>query len=122
MEEQEYKRRKALMSTTSNQSRSAENSQGQGKTFYNMHLSIRKLFYIQPYLTKYLIQRIVSNTFLGWQIIRTSESTSEEFVMIYDLWIEQAEEDEEGEEDTKKQSDTNYDNEQKKESQGAIEE
>ena len=44
MEEQEYKRRKALMSTTSNQSRSAENSQGQGKTFYNMHLSIRKLF------------------------------------------------------------------------------
>ena len=55
MEEQEYKRRKALMSTTSNQSRSAENSQGQGKTFYNMHLSIRKLFYIQPYSTKYLI-------------------------------------------------------------------
>ena len=44
MEEQEYKRRKALMSTTSNQSRSAENSQGQGKTFYNMHLSIRKLY------------------------------------------------------------------------------
>ena len=42
--------------------------------------------------------------------------------MIYDLWIEQAEEDEEGEEDAKKQSDTNYDNEQKKESQGAIEE
>ena len=120
MEEQEYKRRKALMSTTSNQSRSAENSQGQGKTFYNMHLSIRKL--LQHYLTKYLIQRIVSNTFLGWQIIRTSESTSEEFVMIYDLWIEQAEEDEEGEEDAKKQSDTNYDNEQKKESQGAIEE
>ena len=120
MEEQEYKRRKALMSTTSNQSRSAENSQGQGKTFQSMHLSIRKL--LHPYLTKYLIQRIVSNTFLGWQIIRTSESTSEEFVMIYDLWIEQAEEDEEGEEDTKKQSDTNYDNEQKKESQGAIEE
>ena len=26
---------------------------------------------------------------LGWQIIRTSESSSEEFVMIYDLWIEQ---------------------------------
>ena len=72
--------------------------------------------------SKYLISRIVQNTFLGWQIIRTSESTSEEFVMIYDLWIEQAEEDEEGEEDTKKQSDTNYDNEQKKESQGAIEE
>ena len=109
------------MSTTSNQSRSAENSQGQGKTFQNMNLSIRKLF-VQHYLTKYLIQRIVSNTFLGWQIIRTSESTSEEFVMIYDLWIEQAEEDEEGEEDAKKQSDTNYDNEQKKESQGAIEE
>ena len=42
--------------------------------------------------------------------------------MIYDLWIEQAEEDEEGEEDAKKQSDTNYDNEQKKGSQGAIEE
>ena len=72
--------------------------------------------------SKYLISRIVQNTFLGWQIIRTSESTSEEFVMIYDLWIEQAEEDEEGEEDAKKQSDTNYDNEQKKESQGAIEE
>ena len=43
MEEQEYKRRKALMSTTSIQSRSAENSQGQGKLFQNMHLSIRKL-------------------------------------------------------------------------------
>ena len=42
--------------------------------------------------------------------------------MIYDLWIEQAEEDEEGEEDAKKQSDTNYENEQKKGSQGAIEE
>ena len=42
--------------------------------------------------------------------------------MIYDLWIEQAEEDEENEEDAKKQSDTNYDNEQKKGSQGAIEE
>ena len=26
---------------------------------------------------------------LGWQIIRTSERSSEEFVMIYDLWIEQ---------------------------------
>ena len=33
MEEQEYKRRKALMSTTSIQSRSAENSQTQGKIF-----------------------------------------------------------------------------------------
>ena len=120
MEEQEYKRRKALMSTTSIQSRSAENSQGQGKLFQNMHLSIRKLNITIG--SKYLIQRIVSNTFLGWQIIRTSESTSEEFVMIYDLWIEQAEEDEEGEEDAKKQSDTNYDNEQKKESQGANEE
>ena len=120
MEEQEYKRRKALMSTTSIQSRSAENSQGQGKLFQNMHLSIRKLNITIG--SKYLIQRIVSNTFLGWQIIRTSESTSEEFVMIYDLWIEQAEEDAECEEDAKKQSDTNYDNEQKKGSQGAIEE
>ena len=46
MEEQEYKRRKALMSTTSIQSRSAENSQGQGKLFQNMHLSIRKLYLI----------------------------------------------------------------------------
>ena len=33
MEEQEYKRRKALMSTTSIQSRSAENSQTQGTFF-----------------------------------------------------------------------------------------
>ena len=109
MEEQEYKRRKALMSTTSNQSRSAENSQSQGKIFQNMHLSIIKLFNL-TIGSKYIIQRIVSHTFLGWQIIRTSESTSEEFVMIYDLWIEQAEEDEEGEEDAKKQSDTKYDN------------
>ena len=121
MEEQEYKRRKALMSTTSIQSRSAENTQSQGKQFYMMYLSIKKVFNI-TIGPKYLIQRIASNTFLGWQIIRTTESTSEEFVMIYDLWIEQAEEDEENEEDAKKQSDTNYDNEQKKGSQGAIEE
>ena len=45
MEEQEYKRRKALMSTTSIQSRSAENTQSQGKKFYMMYLSIKKVFY-----------------------------------------------------------------------------
>ena len=43
MEEQEYKRRKALMSTTSIQSRSAENTQSQGKKFYMMYLSIKKV-------------------------------------------------------------------------------
>ena len=72
--------------------------------------------------SKYLISRIVQNTFLGWQIIRTSESTSEEFVMIYDLWIEQAEEDEECEDGAKKHSETNHDNEQRKGSQDVIEE
>ena len=42
--------------------------------------------------------------------------------MIYDLWIEQAEEDEEFDDDAKKQSDKNYENVQKKGSQDVIEE
>ena len=40
----------------------------------------------------------------GWQIIRTSETGSEEFVMIYDLWIDQPEYDEEPDENHKKRS------------------
>lgn len=33
----------------------------------------------------------------GWQIIRTLENSSEEFVMIYDLYIEQTDPEEEDE-------------------------
>ena len=38
----------------------------------------------------------------GWQIIRTSQNSSEEFVMIYDLHIEQTDTDEECVEDSKR--------------------
>ena len=58
MEEQEYKRRKALMSTTSIQSRSAENSQSQGKKFYKIHLSIRKVFYYNRVKIFYIEDRL----------------------------------------------------------------
>ena len=40
----------------------------------------------------------------GWQIIRTSDTGSEEFVMIYDLWIDQPEHDEESDDNHKKRS------------------
>ena len=45
--------------------------------------------------------------FSGWQIIRTCETSSEEFVMIYDLWIDQPDNDEEADENSKKRSGNN---------------
>ena len=48
---------------------------------------------------------------LGWQIIRTSESSSEEFVMIYDLWIEQPDvEEEQGDNQSKTKAANMYSN------------
>ena len=51
----------------------------------------------------YLISKIIS----GWQIIRTCETSSEEFVMIYDLWIDQPDNDEDADENSKKRSGNN---------------
>ena len=47
---------------------------------------------------------ILQHFLSGWQIIRTSDTGSEEFVMIYDLWIDQPEYDEETDENHKKRS------------------
>ena len=105
MEIQENRRRKALMSTTSNMSRSSDPLKNPGMFFEDSTIknSIWRFIYNMSFGLFYLLSKIV----LGWQIIRTCETSSEEFVMIYDLWIDQPDNDEEADENSKKRSGNN---------------
>ena len=62
--------------------------------------------------------------FPGWQIIRTSENSSEEFVMIYDLYVEETEpeEEEEYERNNKRNSSKILSGSKEKEAIGVFEE
>ena len=105
------------MSTTSNASKISENP---GILLFSCSFGD----YISSFNSLDVL--IVSLTFFisiaGWQIIRTSESTSEEFVMIYDLYIEQAEVDEESDDNNKTNSSSVWGKTKPKESSDVFEE
>ena len=103
MQAQEYKRKKTLMSASSYVGKGYENWENPGKNFENIKVNMTKEQVIYVISTLFENQsyhfsiRIIS----GWQIIRASEKGSDEFVMIYDIVVEQAEPEEEVEENKK---------------------